>query len=391
METLLKTPNLGTGILEDRDRVKFTELRQQRSERVFALMDRLGLDALVLGREDNVRYASGARRLWTSMSRPFGPTCLVVRRTRRVHLLTFSASYEGMPEELQPDEMFPVTWNPMTVVERFRSTEGVEGATAVGVDGLSFLFDGLLRMAFPGAELVGIQPDLLDVRRVKLAEEIVCLRIAAATAEAALAATVGTLRPGVSGKELQARYLERMCELGTSQFAQQGTFAAVGPGGALDMLTSRDPIPDGAMVALAGGVLWSGYEGSLARTWWCGRREPGVEARSLHARWRDRLDAVVERCRPGSTGADLAAALGADRHDAVYSIGIGHEGVLAAPWLGQVAMERQALVAGMVLGVRSFVAGDTGGVLAEEMVLVTDDGPELLTTLGHGPLDDRPV
>ncbi len=28
------------------------------------------------------------------------------------------------------------------------------------------------------------------------------------------------------------------------------------------------------MVALAGGVLWAGYEGSLARTWWCGRQRP---------------------------------------------------------------------------------------------------------------------
>jgi hypothetical protein len=63
-----------------------------------------------------VRYATGARRLWTSLSRPFAPTCVAVRATREVHLLSFSASYEGIPEELQPDDIYAVTWNPMNLV-----------------------------------------------------------------------------------------------------------------------------------------------------------------------------------------------------------------------------------------------------------------------------------
>ena len=40
----------------------------------------------------------------------------------------------------------------------------------------------------------------------------------------------------------------------------------------------------------------------------------------------------------------------------------------------------------MVLGVRVLVTGTEGGYLGEEMVLVTDGEPELLTTLGHGAL-----
>ena len=93
----LKTPNLGTGITEDRDRVDFGALRRPGTDRLFGWMEAMGLDACVLGREANVRYATGARRLWTALSRPFGPTCIVVRATRDVHLLSFSASYEGHP------------------------------------------------------------------------------------------------------------------------------------------------------------------------------------------------------------------------------------------------------------------------------------------------------
>src|SRR5690606_23693712 len=96
-----------------RDRVHFTQLRHDRRQRLLAEMDRLGLDVCFFGREANVRYACGARRLWTAGTRPFGPGCIVVRSTGAVHLMAFSASYEGMPEEVGPDDFFSITWNPM--------------------------------------------------------------------------------------------------------------------------------------------------------------------------------------------------------------------------------------------------------------------------------------
>ena len=41
----------------------------------------------------------------------------------------------------------------------------------------------------------------------------------------------------------------------------------------------------------------------------------------------------------------------------------------------------------MVIAVRAFDGGDESGVyFGEDMVLVTADGPEPLTTLGSGPL-----
>jgi len=55
MTTEMLTSNIGTAAMEDRDRVDYRALRAARRERVTALMDRLGLDALMLGREANVR------------------------------------------------------------------------------------------------------------------------------------------------------------------------------------------------------------------------------------------------------------------------------------------------------------------------------------------------
>ena len=46
-------------------------------------MEAADIDVLVVGREGNARYVSGAPRLWTAGSRAFGPGCVLVRATRR--------------------------------------------------------------------------------------------------------------------------------------------------------------------------------------------------------------------------------------------------------------------------------------------------------------------
>ncbi len=390
---VMLTPNLGTGAQEERDRVSFTELRAARRARAFAEMERLDLDALVLGREANVRYVAGSRRLWTASSRPFGPTAVAVRSTGRVHLMTFSASLEGAPAEVPLGDVFCTSFNVGTLLGSLGSIDGLRAARRVGVDGFTLFMRDLLPTVVPSAEIVGVEPELRALRRVKLPDEIVALRIAAAIAEAALVAAADRVRPGVTEKDLQAAYLERMCVLGTSQFSQQGTFTVVDPPGRLRLVTSGRLLDEGDLVALAGGVLWAGYEGTLARTWRCGNRsEPTAGQRSLHRRWRDVSDAVVAACRPGATGADLVAAheIAGEplpRMPIVYSIGLGHEGPIAGSSHGVDLDRQQVLEPGMVVAVRTFVAGAAGGVLGEDMVLVGAGDPERLTTLGHGPLE----
>lgn len=388
-DTVLRTPNIGTGVSEERERVDFPALRRDRRRRVFEWMDAASIDVLLLGREANVRYLTGARRLWTSLSRPFGPTCIAVRSTDEVHMLSFSASYEGMPAELSPDDIYAVTWNPMNLIDHLTSMAAVGRARRVGVDDLNPLFDGLLRAALPGAELVGVQPDLLDLRRLKLEAELDCLSIAAATAESAIFDALDTVRPGRTGKELQAAYLARMCELGTSQFAQQGSFGVIGPDGSLPVATVGVPIPGDAAVVASGGVLWAGYEGSLARTWWSGHHGAPQALRDLHARYAATLESVRATCRPGATGTELWRVLdraGADRvHSAVYSVGLGHEGPLGAAWLDDGAMGRQRVGDRAALCVRVVLRSQGHVYLGEDMLVVRPEATEVLTTLGYGP------
>jgi Xaa-Pro dipeptidase len=389
---LLATPNLGTGVLEHRDRVDFAGLRAARLARVLDAMAERDLDACFLGREANARYATGVRRLWTAQSRPFVPACLVVRNPGAVELLSFSASYEDIPDEVGPDHFFPVTWNPMNMIDRFQKTEGVLDARRIGYDSLSPFFEGMLRQALPEAEFVGAEDMMRALKRVKLPEEITCIRTAAAIAESSLYAAISEVRPGVTEHHLRATFLDRMCALGTSQFAQQGTFTVIEPGGALRWTTSDRILREGDSVALAGGVLWAGYEGSLARTWWCGEELlPGSEQQGTFARWRAVTDAIVDACRPGRTGADVHAAFtkagGAHpQMTMAYAVGLGHDGPLAGPGMSEELERAQTIEANMVIAVRHFQRGTSSSCFGEDMLLVTDGDPERLTTLGYGPL-----
>jgi Xaa-Pro aminopeptidase len=70
-------------------------LRTGRRERALAQMKANDLDVLVLGRQANVRYVTGAPQLWVAGTRPFAPICVLVRATGEIHLN--SSWDEGIP------------------------------------------------------------------------------------------------------------------------------------------------------------------------------------------------------------------------------------------------------------------------------------------------------
>ena len=64
---------------------------------------------LVLGREGNARYVSGAPRLWTAGSRAFGPGCVLERATGSVYLL--STWDEGIPDDIPHENLYGISFN----------------------------------------------------------------------------------------------------------------------------------------------------------------------------------------------------------------------------------------------------------------------------------------
>ena len=124
-------------------------LRFGRRERAFAQMEANDIDVLVLGRQANVRYITGAPQLWVAGTRPFGPICTVVRAPGEIHLN--STWDEGMPEEIGHEHLYGRAWNPMTTMGVLRNIKGADTARRVGTDALTPTFAKLLPTAFPNA------------------------------------------------------------------------------------------------------------------------------------------------------------------------------------------------------------------------------------------------
>ena len=297
-------------------------------EQIRAAMAKAGLDVLVLGREANARYVSGANRLWLAGTRPFSPSCVFVGATGRVHLL--SVTDDGVPADVPPANLYPISWNPMNLATAAATATEGTAVRRIGVDGMSPLFAALLATVFPDAELADGEAVLREIRRVKTPIDVEAIRAAIAVAEGALAAVVAA-EPTVSASALAGIFEERMAQLGVTTPA----FAPV-----IDV--------GGDRVAARVGVMHEGWEGVLARTW---PSDDGARAAAA---------AGVTACRPGArVGSVLQTGVTVD------GVGLGHEAVRAA----------DALAAGMVL----YVEATRDGARWGETVLVTDEAPEVLS------------
>jgi Xaa-Pro dipeptidase len=366
---------MGTEVLADG-----RALRTGRRDRALAQMEEHDLDVLVLGRQANVRYVSGTPQLWVAGTRPFGPTCVVVRDTRAIHLL--STWDEGVPEDIPHENLYGIAWNPMNTIANLARIQGASTAKRVGTDALSPGFAQLLPTAFPNAELVDGELAMRAARRIKTAEEVTALRESIRVAEAGLAAAVAELRPGIGEKTLVGLLLEAMAAGGVSTPSTQDAA----------WVTSRDHpwrrasddglVRDGDLVAFSAGVLDGGYTGEVGRTWPVGEVNGSTD---LYRRWDALWDRLYEACQPGAPAIDLLTAYQAAGEElppmpVARGLGLGFDPPVVSRHLPATAAEEH-LEPGMVLAVTGYVwQSGVGAVFGREAVLITPDGPEVLTS-----------
>jgi Xaa-Pro dipeptidase len=349
---------IGTMGLEDDARVDFARLRAERRAKVFSGMETDDLDALMLGGVGNVRYVSGARQLGRSGVLPFAPVAVVVRESRRVHLL--STWDEGVPPEIDRDDLYRMSWNPANLAADLAKIPGLREARRVGTDGLTPMFAALISQLVTKADLVDAGPVLTTARRTKAPDEIICIEVASAIAEAALTAMREALTPDVTERALLAVYHEKIATLGAPTPPSE------------DVCTVTP-----SAVTLAPGALYAGYEAGLART--------TTADSELASRCGRAMDALLAACWPGGTGADLYRAWEATGNadpgvPLAHGVGLGAE----PPIIGLGRGRDAVIVEGMVLSVQSWIPEDgIGGCLQRDTVLVESGGPRLLTRYGR--------
>jgi Xaa-Pro dipeptidase len=356
-------------------------LRSGRRERAFTEMEAHDLDVLVLGRQANVRYFSGAPQLWVAGTRPFGPICTVVRASGEIYLN--STWDEGIPDDIPHDHLYGLAWNPMTLISVLQGIEGSATAKRVGTDALSPTFAKLLPTAFPNAELVDGELAMRSARRVKTPDEVDAIRSALRVAEDSLAVAVSQLRPGVSEQTLAGVLMEAEALGGVCTPATQDSAWVTSREHPWRRAGNDGTVQDGDLVAFSAGVLADGYLGEVGRTWPVGHVGDG--ARRLYLRRNEVWDRLVAACRPGAAAGDLFAAYEAAGEPLppmpiAHGLGLGFDPPVVSARLPQTAADER-LEPGMVLALTGYVWQEgVGAVFSRDAVLIGDDGPQVLTS-----------
>ena len=241
---------------------------------------------------------------------------------------------------------------------------------------------GMLRA---GIELVPAGGAIETLRAVKDADELEAIRAAARLADDALTEVLGRGLVGRTEREVALDLEFTMRRMG-AQAASFPPIVAAGEHGALPHATPREvPIPAGTLVVVDWGAQLDGYASDCTRTYATGDIDPRdgqVYELVLQAQ-----EAALAAVRPGPTGREVDAVarsiIDAAGHAEHFGHGLGHGvglDVHEGPRLSK--QGETALAAGMVVTIEPgvYVPGAVG-VRIEDLVIVTDDGSEVVSSL----------
>jgi Xaa-Pro aminopeptidase len=355
--------------------------RRARLAGVLALVD---ADAALVTGLANIRYLTGLASSNAALLVPRPATGLAGTGPAGTGLLATDGRYAEQAAASCPDVDLVVARDPArALLERAAAA----GARVVAVETHVLTVDafGDLADATP-ARLVPLGRAVEALRAVKDPGEVALLRSCARLADRALAGLLvdGGVRPGRTERDVAADLEARMRALGAEAPAFE-TIVASGPRGALPHARPSDrPLAPGDLVVLDFGARIDGYHSDCTRTVVLG---PAAQwQRDLHALVAAAQAAGIAALRPGAEGVAVDAAARAVVDDAGhgehYPHGLGHGvglEVHEAPGLGPTVPGRLPSRAVVTVEPGVYLPG-RGGVRTEDLLVVSDAGPELLTT-----------
>jgi Xaa-Pro aminopeptidase len=237
-----------------------------------------------------------------------------------------------------------------------------------------------------GGEVIPVKGLGTTARQVKDAGERERLRAATALAEAALTAVMPILEPGITESEFVAQLEYEFKKRGASG-SSFDPIALFGPRSSLPHgVPGAKPLENGDIVLLDLGCICQSYCSDLTRTFAFGTI-PGTWFEEIYHVTLTAQLAALDAVKPGVPCRDVDAVARTIISDAGYGPyfghGLGHGVGLEiheAPRLNQ--HSESILEPGMAVTVEPgiYIPGK-GGVRIEDLVLVTETGCEILTTL----------
>ncbi len=383
-------------------------MRRYRLERIRAELRRRDLAGVLLYDPVNIRYATDTTNMQVWVAHNPSRYCFVANDGPVVLFDYFNcehmAEQSEVVDQVRPAVSFLYFYvgdnQPIRIArwadgiaELMREHGG--GNRRLAVDHLDVEPAAALRER--GMEIVDAWGVMELARVIKSADEITCMRRAIVSCEAAMAEMEAALRPGITENELWA-------ELHRGNIARGGEWIET------RLLTSgprTNPwfqecsarvIEAGDLVAFDTDLIGPhGFCADISRTWLCGDGPATSEQRDLFRAAIEQVEHNSELLRPGISFRELVERSKNPPQDALacrysvlyHGVGLADE-YPTLPYLADWAADTAdgVLEAGMVLCVESYVGrlGGREGVKYEEQVLVTENGPEQLSTY---PLDAR--
>ncbi len=393
---------LGQFQVDYQKRVDFDALRRKRVERAVASLKEDGFDALLLWKDESLRYITSLKAQ------------LIVGKTASLNgvlllkdgsfVLFCSGGERERIEEHMPwiEEFYPIPiMEERGLIEAFVSgtlkrvfsERGLERGR-VGLDVVHSAQFEAYRRHLPGVEFANGDAPMQRARLIKFPEEIALLEEAAALGDALTRRALDRVRAGRRECELAGDAMQTLYYLGGEFQMTLSPFVGSGEHLSPPMRYATDKIiREGDLVFVDIGAVWNGYFNDVGRTTICGR--PTREQKRVYRAVYECLEVCKEAMGPGVTNDQVAEAMleAAASHglrERFISLFIGHGIGMSGnepPYIGETlpGAETVELKPGMVFAVEPLIwlpgiAGG-GGVRLEDTILITETGCRALNRL----------
>lgn len=358
-----------------------------RIKKVRARMEAAGLDVLVATKLGSRHYLAGAMIPWRS--------AVVIPRKGDVSLTTTSidserVAYDTWIKDVRPWELALQGPSMAEVVSEIIADHGLaSGKIGLEVDDFTVREQQELVRRLGAAKLEDASSLVDSVMLIKEPAEIERMRRAAEVCDLAAEAVIKFIRPGVMETEI-AGVVEQATRAAGSQWnwaVTGGTEVGSGyrqsfaKGWSQPATTKR--VQRGDIVTIDIHPLIDLYCGDLAFNVCVGK--PTEEQRKLEKVWRDAIDTMLQNMKPGTRIGDAARLTRKVIKDAGYdefaSSLLGH-GLATDSRMPPVVSEVNEMTFQENMFVELVVnitVPRVGGLRTESMVLITKDGPDLLT------------
>jgi Xaa-Pro aminopeptidase len=391
----------GHGGVDFEARVDFDRLRRYRLDRSLAALDSSDCGAFLLFDFYNIRYTTqtwigGAlgdkMTRYALLTRSGEPLLWDFGSAAKHHQLycpwlapeNCKAGMLGLRGAIAPD--VGLMASAVREIKQLLADQGLDGQP-VGVDIIELPF--LAEMKRQGLTVVDAQQLMLDARQIKSADEIMLLTQAAAMVDGVYTDIVEALKPGVRENEIVALASKRLYDMGSEQVeainAVSGERCNPHPHNFSDRIIRPG---DQAFFDII--QSYNGYRTCYYRTFSVGSAT--TSQRDAYTKAREWMDVAIQAVKPG-VGTDDIARLWPAATDfgfademAAFGLQFGHGlglGLHERPIISRLnSLEYPVEIqSGMVFALETYCPASDGFSAAriEEEVVVTEDGPRILT------------